>query len=236
MTCRELLEIAPLYLSGELEGSELARVHGHLAECRNCAREMERETELDRRLREEMSGELPDASAIQKSVRGRIGVEKARRWAIGAAAAAGVLFAVVMGYRAMKPERVFADAAADHRAEVMEHRPRRWRTEPAEIEKLAARYELRDVARLAPEGYRLEHAKMCGIEGQPALHLVYTNGDREVSVYVLSNNGATKAIHATRIGSEQLAAFRTGRVEAIVATGGSSEECLEFARVAAKSL
>lgn len=236
MTCREFLEIAPVYLSGELEGRELARVHGHLAECGSCAREMEREAELDRRMREEMSGELRDASAIQESVREQIGAEKARRWAIGAAAAAGILFTVVMGYRAMKPERVFADAAADHRAEVMEHKPRRWRNEPAEIEKLVARYELRDVARLAPGGYRLERAKICGIEGQPALHLVYMNGEREVSVYIRTGKGAAAAIHLVSLGSEQLAEIRTGRVEAIVATGGSTEECLEFARVAAKSL
>ena len=236
MTCKEILEIAPLYLSGELEVSELAAIHGHLAGCRSCAQEINRQAALDTQIREEMSGDMPDPTAVVRSVWGRIRVERARKWAIGVAAAAGVVLAVVMGYRAMRPSPVYADVALDHHQEVVEHKPRKWRTDAAEIEKLAARYDLPDVAKLAPAGYRLEHAKMCGIDGKPALHLVYTNGSQEVSVFVRSGAGTATQVHQVRVGSEQIAAFQANRVETIVATNGPSEECLGFARVVAAVL
>jgi len=118
----------------------------------------------------------------------------------------------------------------------MEQQPRRWRTDPAEIEKLAARYGLSNVASLAPAGYRLEHAKMCGIGGKPALHLVYTDGGREFSVFIRARAGGDATLHAVRVGSEHLAAFQSDRVEAVIATGGSSGDCLQFARVVESAL
>jgi anti-sigma factor RsiW len=135
----------------------------------------------------------------------------------------------------MRPQRLYADAALDHRQEVVEHQPRRWRTDPAEIEKLAARYQLRDVASLAPSGYRLEHAKMCGLDGKPALHLVYTNGVQEISLFVLSQTGRDRGISATGVGNVHLAAFQNDHVQ-LIATGGDSSDCLQFVRSAASVL
>jgi len=189
---------------------------------------------LDARLRHAVSTELPDVSAVERSVCGRIRAERA--WRIAAVAAA-VLLAAFLGYRALRPvSRLYIDAALDHRLEVMEHQPRRWRSDPAEIEKLAARFELSNVGALAPAGYRLEHAKMCGIDGKPALHVVYTNGSQEFSLYIRVRSGSDKVLHAVSLGSEHLAAFQTDRLEAVVATGGSSGDCLQFARFAAHLL
>ena len=92
-----------------------------------------------------------------------------------------------------------------------------------EIEKLAARYQLPDVAGLAPQGYRLEHAKMCGLDGKPALHLVYTNGSQEFSVFVRARTGSEKALRQVSVGAEHLAGFGTDRLEAVVAGGSSGE-------------
>ena len=189
MNCRDIEEFSPLYLSGELEEAQRSLVAAHLGECRSCAAEMNRRVGLDARLRDAVSAELPDATAIQGSVRSRIVAERRLRFA---AVAAAVLCATVLGYWALRPEpvaRLFADAALDHRLEVMEHQPRHWRSDPAEIEKLAARFELSNMAALAPEGYRLEHAKVCGIEGKPALHLVYTNGAPGVFCLYTRANG-----------------------------------------------
>lgn len=234
MNCREIEEIAPLYLSGELEDDQRALFGAHLAQCRSCAAEMAGQVALDARVLDAVA-EMPDATAVQGSVRRRIARE--RGWRIVAAAAA-VVFAAFLGYRALRPvpvSRVYADAALDHRLEVMEHQPRRWRTDPMEIGKLAARYELTDLAALAPEGYRLEHAKMCGLDGKPALHLVYTDGRREFSVFVRARAGGEKGLREVSVGSEHLAGFGTERLEAVVA-GGSGGECLEFARVVERGL
>ena len=233
MNCREIEELAPLYLSGELEEDRRAAFRAHLAQCRSCAAELDQQAALDARLRDTVA-ELPDASRVERSVRGHITRQRVWRFA---AVAAGVLLVSALGYRMLRPvSRLYTDAALDHRLEVMERQPRHWRSDPVEVEKLAARYAMSDVAALAPAGYRLEHAKMCGIDGKPALHLVYTNGDREVSVYVRARSGGDAGLHAVRVGGEELVEFQTDRVQAVVATGGSSGECLEFARSAARVL
>lgn len=236
MNCGDIKELSALYLSGELEGGQRAQFEAHLAQCRSCAAELQRQAAVDARLRDAVSTELPDAAALQQLVRRRIGAEQRRRFGVLAAA---VVFAALLGYWALRPKPVaprYADAALDHRLEVMEHQPRRWRTDPAEIEKLAGRFELPKVAALAPPGFHLEHAKMCGIEGKPALHLVYTDGRRELSMFVRALSGGDKTLRTVSVGAEHLAGFQTDRVEAIVATGGSSGECLEFARFAERML
>ena len=234
MTCREIEELAPLYLSGELDEARRAVFHTHLQSCRDCRDEMDQQAALDARLRETVA-DLPDATAVERAVRRRIALERSARYA---AIAAAVLVAVVLGYRAFRPQpvaRLYADAALDHRLEVMEHQPRHWRTDPAEIEKLATRFRLPDVRWLAP-GYRLERAKICGIDGAPALHLVYSNGSQEVSVFVRQRDGT--ALRAVAVGTEHLAAFELGLggAEAVIATSGSREECDAFARRAQEAL
>jgi anti-sigma factor RsiW len=233
MNCREIEEFAPLYLSEELEEGPRALVCAHLAQCRSCGVEMEGKRALDARIRRAVATDLPDATAAERNVRARIGAERTRRFALMAAAAAIVVFAAILSYR-QPVGHLYADAALDHRLEVMEHQPRHWRSDPAEIEKLAARYELHNVGVLAPAGYQLEHAKMCGIDGKAALHLVFTNGSQEVSVYIRPRSGTAKSnlLRTASVGSEQLAAIQTDRLEAVVVTAGSSTECLRFARLA----
>ncbi len=234
MNCREIEELAPLYLSGEMEEDRKVLFHTHLAECRNCAQQLEQQAATDARLRKALCAGLPYAGEIEQTVWRRIARERSRRW-MTMASAAVVLLAAVLGYRMLRPNGLYRDAALDHRQEVVEHQPRRWRTDPAEIEKLAARYQLTDLAALAPQGYRLEHAKMCGLDGQPALHLVYTNGVKEFSMFVRQGGGSAP-VSAHTVGLEHLARFRTARHEAVVVTDGSSGECLQFARVAAAVL
>jgi anti-sigma factor RsiW len=235
MNCREISELAPLYLSGELRGSERDLFAAHLAECRECAAEMERYRAMDGRVRDALS-DLPDATAVQRAMHRRIGEGRLRRWALlVATAAAAAVVAAVFTYQLLRPEAVFADAALDHQAEVVEWQPRHWRTDPGEIEKLAERYQLHDVASLAPAGYRLEYGKMCGLDGKPALHLVFTNGSQELSVYVRSRLSGRNGVRSTEVGSIHEASFQNDRV-VVIAAGGSKGECLEFARVAANAL
>jgi hypothetical protein len=233
MNCSEIAELEPLFLSGEMPAEERDSFRAHLAGCRNCAVNVERQQALDRGLRDAFS--LPDVSSLQQSVRHQIARKRSSRIAMITAAAAAVLFAVFLGYR-LRPGDVLSDAARDHRLEVMEHQPRRWKTDPAEIQKLAARFALADPSTSASTNYHLERAKMCGLAGQPALHLVYSNGVREFSVYVRTRTAADRDPRAVRLGSENLATLQTDRLEAVVVTAGSSSECLEFSRFAATVL
>jgi anti-sigma factor RsiW len=236
MNCKDVAELAPLYLSGEMNDPQRDLFQAHLAECRSCAGQLARQVATDARLRDALSSDFPNTAALDQSVRSRIARERSRRWALVAATAAMLLFAAGLAYRSLRPAPLFSDAARDHRMEVMDHQPRRWRTDPAEIDKLAARYGLSNLAAAAPAGYRLEHAKICGIDGKPALHLVYINGVQEFSVYVRIGAGSARSLRAARVGSEHLASFQTDRLEAVIVTAGSSGECLQFARLAAGML
>ena len=94
MNCRDIEEFAPLYLSGEMEERQRAQFQSHLTQCRGCAAEIDRQIALDARLRQVVA-ELPDATAVQRSVRGRMAREKYRRLAAVAAIAAMMAFAAV---------------------------------------------------------------------------------------------------------------------------------------------
>ena len=146
------------------------------------------DSELDALLREACEREPVPVTALERSIRGRMRRRTlALRWM--AVAAAVAVIAAGLSYRARVPG-VFEQAARDHRAEVVEHGPRRWRTDNAAIDGIARRFgfSAEEAAQLAPAGYRLEHAKICGLDGKPALHLVYSgtdvSGAREFSVYI----------------------------------------------------
>src|SRR5271154_5403165 len=102
MNCRDIEEFAPPYLSGELEASQRALFQAHLAQCWNCAAEIDRQAAMDARVLHAVS-DVPDATAVERSVRRRIGRERA--WRLAAVAAA-VVFAVFLGYRALRPAPV----------------------------------------------------------------------------------------------------------------------------------
>jgi hypothetical protein len=127
--------------------------------------------ELDARLRDALAAEQIRTSALERAIRSRIRPSRTG-WYAAAAAAATVAFVALSMPRSVPA--AFQEAARDHQLEVVEHRPRHWQaTAP-------------DAARFAPAGYRLEHAKICGLEGRRVLHMVYTDGAHEVSVYLAS--------------------------------------------------
>jgi hypothetical protein len=144
--------------------------------------------ELDALLREACEREPVETAALERSIHARLRRRVvALQWIAAAAALALIAWGVF--YRVRVPA-TFEQAARDHRVEVVEHSPRRWRTDTAAIDTIAGRFGFSadQAARLAPAGYRLEHAKICGLDGKPALHLVYAGADadggREFSIYI----------------------------------------------------
>ena len=238
MNCSEVKEGLPLYLSGEAEGESLEH---HLADCQECRRLVMGQRADDQRLRAVVLAENPDPTGILQNVRSRISsvAQPKTEWVKWGAVAA-VLVAVLAGYGwhlGARPSRIYTDAARDHRTEVMEHRARRWRTGP-ELVALTKRYALSESAieQLAPAGYHLQHAKTCGLAGQYVLHLVYTNGVDEVSLYLRQQQGSPSLENLRKVANEKLIRFHTARYEGIVVGSGSEAECMQFSEVAAHRL
>jgi anti-sigma factor RsiW len=230
MTCNEVRERAPLYLSGELTGEERARFSAHLAVCANCEADLEAQSLVDSRIASALRGELPDTTGIESRVRREI---SRPRWIPVGAIAAGLAIAAAGVYGLLRPAPAppwYAAAARDHRAEVIEGQSRRWRTEPAEVLSTAR------AQALAAPGYELERAKMCGLSGERMLHLVFRNGDRRYSVFVGPHEGARKPLSQARSGGEEVAGFETGSLRAAVVTEGAASECEKLARIAASRL
>jgi anti-sigma factor RsiW len=237
MTCDEIRERGPLYLSGELIGAERARFAAHLAACAACELEIEAHALVDARISAALCSEIPDASHIQARVRRQVA---RRRWIPAGAIAAGLL-AAAGTYGLLRPAPApdwYAAAARDHRDEVTEGQPRRWRTDPAEIETVAAQggLSLMQSQALAAPGYVLERARRCGISGEPMVHLVFSNGTRRYSVFVSPHPGVKTKVRQLHSGSEEVAGFETGRLRAAIVTAGAAPECEELARLAASRL
>lgn len=130
---------------------------------------------------------------------------------------------------------VYAAAARDHRSEVILHQHRAWLTDRASLETLAARegVTVSAVFNLAPQGYHLDRAKFCRLAGNVFLHLVYSDGTREFSVFLRSRDGSrADGVQSADLAPEKLAVFRTERLDGMIVTDGSIQDALRFARSA----
>ena len=242
MTCREVRNLSPLYFSGEMPAEERKRFSTHLAACPACEQEIEQYAQVDERLAASIGSDLPDSVRIEQAVRRQIAAARAqRRFFAAGAIAAGVALAIIGTYAFLRfatPPRLYTDAAEDHHAEVIEKQPRRWRSSAPEIETLVQQSGLSgaQVASLAPQGYSLELAKNCGIDGQRMLHLVFTNGVHRYSVFVRAQRTSPQKVRIYRSNSEEVASLDTGQFRAIVVTVGPKTECRELAEIAAAHL
>lgn len=242
MTCREVRNLSPLFFSGEMGAEERRRFSMHLAACPACEQETEQYAQVDERLVASIGSDLPDAARVEQAVRRNIAAVRARRRLFAAGAiAAGLALAIVGTYaflRSATPPRLYADAAEDHHAEVIEKEPRRWRSSASEIEALAQQSGLSraQAASLAPQGYTLELAKNCRIDGQRMLHLVFTNGVKRYSVFVRPERASPQKMRIYGSNSEEVASMDTGQFRAIVVTVGPQAECRELAKIAAAHL
>lgn len=154
------------------------------------------------------------------------------------------LVAVLAGRSGLAPAPVYREAAADHRLEVAGRQQLPWVLGET---KLAGLAELEgvpvDTSRaLLGAGYHMEKGKICRLDDRAFLHLVYTDGSREYSVFLRRNeteplpgtsqgsvNG--RVLYLAKLGGEQLASFRAGAFTALVV--GADQTTLALARAAA---
>ena len=255
MNCRDVSTLSPLYVSGELVEARATLVAEHVAKCVDCARELERQKEMDALLRDGVLAEDLDTTALESRVHEQIAESSVRqrplatRWLALGAAMALLMLAAGLAYRALwspKIAPVYADAARDHRLEVIYKQPRRWLADPEAIETLAQQQGLAApaVSGLVPAGYRPAKGKLCRLDGRLFLHLVYSDGAHEFSLYLRrgdagplpgdpreSANG--KLLYAVDVAGEHLSCFHAGALTTLVVTGQSGDTALQLARFVA---
>jgi anti-sigma factor RsiW len=261
MNCSEIAALAPLYRAGELDPAGAAAFAAHLADCPECARSLREQEQLDDLLRGVILSEAVSTTAVDRRVRERVAAElggvprpslavgSGPRWRIAALASVAALLLLAVAYRHLSgPHGVYADAAADHRSEVVDAHWRPWLTDPVAISALAERTGVapRAVLALAPPGYHLARAKRCALNGRPFLHLVYSNGAQEFSAYLRPRdeevlpglNGKTKpgALYTTDFGAEHLGCVQTSGLTAMIVTDESAAAASDLARFASNAL
>lgn len=255
MDCSDITELAPLYIAGELDSKRASEFDAHLKSCPACLRELETQSRLDARLREVLLAEEVDVSRVNRRVRELIAAESAgglvpqlkpkpRRWVTAAMGIAASLLLLAAGYLLLPVHvaRVYADAARDHRTEVVEQQPRRWLTDPAKIDALAEQQGITDsVPWELASGYRLVGARICRLDGRLFLHAVYSDGTEEFSLFLRRRDGQSlpgtirgishgRFLHVSVAGNEHVSSFETSRLTAMVVADQPSGAALRFAK------
>ncbi len=250
MTCPETISLIPLYLSGEFEDSEddarASEFRRHLRSCPACAGEVGQQAALDARIRAAVIADPVETAAIEGHLASAITIERAaqkRRTVLrrlGAAAAIAVLG--LFSYRILTPhpaDGALAAAARDHRMEIVDRQPRRWKTDTTSVNELAAWEQIptTSIAAFAPSEYHFQRAKLCRLEGRIYLHLVYADstGARSFSVFLDGKTQQTgnREIYASRSGPEHMAGFSRGKLKVMVVADQPEGDVLQFARHAA---
>lgn len=199
--------------------------------------------ELDQRVRERVASEEVDTSRVAAAVRNQIQPKRIPRWAAVAAGVVAMAGASLLSYRAFHkeaPPPICIDAARDHDREVVKSQPRRWLTELSSIEALGEKQGVpaSAIAALATTGYHLERGRLCFLNKQIFLHLIYTRNGGELSVYLRPRDVESpvdRTIRRASIGPEDLAYFQTDRLTAVFVDAWTSQAA-EFARAGVRVL
>lgn len=266
MKCSEVEYMAPLYWSGELDAQATAELDRHLQSCSACAHAMELERHGDELIQQAAAAEQIDAAPVLARVRAQIAAESpsvSRRWRwaplVAASAAAVFLFTffllprqnnssipTIQARPATPAVNILADAADDHHDEVVDHLQREWLYSASEIRKLVQEGTGNSavLTQLTPDGYHIERARICELGMKNYLHLVYSDGTHEVSMFVRQQEGEQLAgaerdtVNGTPVLGDsyqklQVAAFQSPRYTVVVVSDQPMNATVDFARKAA---
>jgi hypothetical protein len=200
------------------------------------------DAQLDRQLRDAILAEPLDTAALDARILAQLGRQRIQRGKWIAAIGIAALLAIAVGGYFFLPNRggnrvMCADAARDHRIEVVEHSQRRWLTDVAAVDSLASKqgFSARSTAMLAAPGYRVARGKLCRLGGRIFLHLVYTDGAHEYSFY-LRDSAAEDLAPTVDVDAEHVAPVPNRRYTALVVSDESRATALEIARLTAARL
>ena len=188
MSCSEVSTLTPLWLSNELDPAQTRDFALHLASCPACRQGVAELQACDERLRDGVRAESLDTTSIDAHVRHAIRAKKAARpWLPAAAPIAAALLLAMVGYQALLSagmKNTLAAAAKDHHTELVDRQPRKWITDPAALQTLARKQGFDSSAVAAPAGYHLAQGRLCFLNGQIFLHLVYMTGTGNFSLFL----------------------------------------------------
>jgi anti-sigma factor RsiW len=187
MNCSDVRYLMPLHLSGELDGVSMAQFERDVNECPACQERMEEQQDMNNGIRAALLSESVDTTALRKRVLTEV---KGKRTVsiinivrhplrIALAVAAGLIIVLAVG-AANRDNARYEEASLDHVAEVVRTEHREWRTQGSSIGQL--------LGELSIPGYQLVRGKECGISRSRYIHLVYSNGEQEISMYVLADD------------------------------------------------
>ncbi len=246
MSCSEISTLTPLYLAKELSPEQMRDFARHLESCAGCSQSIKQQAAHDAQLRYAILSEPLDTAALERGVMEGIRAQNpGRRWrAVGALAAAAVLLAMI-SYQAMVSmhmKSTLAAAARDHRTEIVDQQPRKWITDTASLETLARKqgFASNVISSDAPDGYHLAQGRLCFLNGQVFLHLVYTAGAANFSLFLRRpGKRSLFAADATGTGnfsSENAAGFEKQYVTAVVVTQQPGDIASRLAKSVAATL
>lgn len=121
---------------------------------------------------------------------------------------------------------------------MVDARPRNWLSDPEAVEALAARQGI-DAAALTQirnSGLHLERGKICRLDGNLFLHLVFSQGGQQVSVFLRKAGERPHGTRSIHTGAEDVAYFETSRVKALVVSNSPSSAARSIAQAVQKTL
>lgn len=259
MRCADFDELIADDLAGELDPTRRRELDEHLSGCAACTSRLEDQLRVDGLLRSSLSTPAVATAAVLGRVRARIHaapwwqlIFHARQVQVAVAVVVAVIATLSFVRSRTDPSAayLFRTAAADHVEDVVQRieKPGWMESRPA-VERLAVRIlgDVRLVEALSPAGYSLLRARPCEIEGKAAtwLHLVYSRGASEVSLFVRSTATApaskgqlalTPALSTARVGDLQVVGFELGAYGMVVVAELSAADALRVARAAASRI
>lgn len=192
MNCPYYEQVTEAYLSGEIETPQW---HSHLQSCLDCTAKLRAESDFDLVIKHAVTEERLQTRQLESHIRSAIRKSSpwrpsmfVMRYAIAAAVVFAALSIVTFGYARGRIDlsAICVDAVDDHREEVVDKAPRRWRSDPERLAALSQKL-TGDPAlpqRVVPPGYHLVGARICDLHGKPYMHLDYSDGSNEISLFL----------------------------------------------------
>lgn len=200
MNCPNSERITEAYISGETDSPEWRT---HFNECPECSARLQAESDFDLIIKHAITEERLQTRQLEAHVRAAIRQESpsrrplflALRYGLAAAVVFVTLIITAIGYAKgrMDHTALCNDAAEDHHDEVIAKAPRKWRTDPKAIEALSQKI-IGDPGvpeRIAPAGFHLVGARVCILHDKNYMHLDYSDGTTEISLFVARNDSTT---------------------------------------------